>query len=131
MFCSSPSPAPKRDPSEPPNPLSCTPLSVGDASNLLCGAAKEDEGEGKDQAEQHAEDTHGTALLQGHLEPLQDGTADHDANHRPRDVHRTWGKADPTAWCLTSKPMGFVVMVAMGWGRTWRPGGSFATFMIP
>ena len=75
----------------PPIPLSCAPLSVGDAGDLLCGAAEEDEGEGKDQAEQHAEDTHGTALLQGHLEPLQDGTADHDANHRPRDVPELWG----------------------------------------
>ena len=68
------------------------PLAVGNACDLLRGAAEEEEGESHEQAEEHAEDTYGAALPQGHLEPLQDGTTHNDSDHRPRDVHSTWGK---------------------------------------
>lgn len=71
------------------------PLAVGNARDLLRGAAEEEERESQEQAEEHAKDAHGAALPQGHLEPLQDGTTHHDADHRPRDVHSTWGKAGP------------------------------------
>lgn len=78
------------------DPLVSIPLAVGNARDLLRGAAEEEEGERQQQAEEHAEDAHGTALPQGHLEPLQDGTTHHDADHGPRDVHSTWGKTAPS-----------------------------------
>lgn len=71
------------------------PLAIGNARDLLRGAAEEEEGERQQQAEEHAEDAHRAALPQGHLEPLQDGTTHHDPDHGPRDVHSTWGKAGP------------------------------------
>lgn len=89
----------------PPTPaplVLSVPLTVGDTGDLLRGAAEEEKGKGHEQAEQHAQDAHGTALLQGHLEPLQDGTTHHDAHHRPRDVHGTWEKTGP--WCPSSEP---------------------------
>lgn len=80
------------------------PLAVGNTRDLLRGAAEEEEGESQEQAEEHAEDTHGAALPQGHLEPLQDGTTHHDPDHRPRDVHSTWGKASPVPCFPSSEP---------------------------
>lgn len=87
-----------------PIPTLSVPLTVGNTHDFLRGAAEEEEGEGHDQAEEHAEDTHSTALPQGHLEPLQDGTTDHDADHGPGDVHSTWGKTGPEPCSPSSDP---------------------------